>query len=133
MENKAKIHILGAAAVLVSTVKLEDWKLVEQFAPEVLKIFNENGEPTFRIMTGACTGSVNHYGITWGCEAYVTEDGCATVTILLDDEIEDRKAAVMNVAGSALMNLIGIESTLPEIIQRIREKTQQAEVCVSQL
>jgi len=127
MENKARIHILGAAAVLVSTVKLEDWKLVEKYTPEALQIEDENGDPVFRIMTGAHTGTVNHYGIVWG--NYPGEEGEATVTVLLDDEIEDKKAAVMDIAGTALLNLIRIEESLPEVIAEIHEKQKEIETC----
>ena len=36
--NMARIYILGVVAVLVSGVKLEDWKRAEKYAPETLKI-----------------------------------------------------------------------------------------------
>lgn len=59
MENTAKIIILGAAAVLVSGVKLEDWKLVQKYAPGALKRMDEDGEPRFRVMAWQGAGSVN--------------------------------------------------------------------------
>ena len=123
MGNTAMIHILGAAAVLVSGVKLEDWKLVEKYAPEALKMVDENGEPVFRVMTDKGPGSVNRYGVVWG--SYVTEEGYATVTLLLDENVEDRKEAVMDVVGSGLLNLNGIEERMAEIMEEIRGKTQK--------
>ena len=39
------VDITGACAVLVSDVTLEDWKRVEKYAPEALKIVDEEGEP----------------------------------------------------------------------------------------
>ena len=123
MENNAKIYIMGAAAVLVSAVKLEDWKLAEKYAPEALKIVDEDGEPVFRIATRKGSGSVNWYGICWG--SYVSDEGCATVTVLLDDEIEDKRAAVTDVMGSAVLELMDIEKEIPGLLEEIREKQQR--------
>ena len=131
MEKTARIHILGAAAVVVSTVKLEDWKMAEKYAPEKLRILDDNGEPVFRVMTSGGTGSINHYGIVWG--NYPTEEGYATVTILIDEEVENKKEAVMDVAGSALLDLIGIENTMPEVIKSIHEKKQTIEIRITQI
>lgn len=125
MANSTKIHIMGAAAVIVSGVKLEDWKLVENNAPEALKIMNEDGEPVFRVMTSYGPGSVNHYGIVWG--SYTSDEGNATVTVLLAEDLEDRKATLMKVAGPALLALEGIESSLPGIIGDIRGRLQKIE------
>ena len=52
MENTAKIVILGAAAVLVSGVKLEDWKLVEKYAPEMMKIVDSIYEDLGDLLVG---------------------------------------------------------------------------------
>ncbi len=131
MDNMAKIYILGAAVVLVSGVKLEDWKLVEKYAPDALKIVNEKGEPVFRVMTDGGTGSINHYGIVWG--SYTSEEGNATVTALLDEDVEDKKAAVMDVAGSALMDLVRIENSIPGIMEEIREKTRKIESLIDRV
>ena len=131
MEEKAKIVILGAAAVLVSGVKLEDWKLVEKYAPEALKIVTEEGEDLFRVMTTSGAGSVNKYGICWG--TYLSDEGCATVTVLIDEDVEDKKAAVMDIMGSALMDLQEIEEEIPAVVTDIREKLEKIEAHISQV
>ena len=86
MENTVKVYLLGAAAVIVSAVKLEDWKRVEKYAPEALKVLDEEGEPSFRVMTTSGGGSANRLGIAWG--SYTSEEGYATVTILLDEDVD---------------------------------------------
>ena len=131
MENTVKIHILGAAAVIISSVKLEDWKLAEKYAPEKLKKLDEKGEPVFRVMTGSGTGSVNRYGVVWG--NYPTEEGNATVTILIDEDVEDRKKAVMEAAGPAVLELYELEKTMPGILEGIREKTREMESRISEI
>ncbi len=120
MENTAKIYIMGAAAVLVSGVKREDWELVEKYAPEMMKIVDEENEPVFRISTGTGGGSVNQHGIVWG--SYLGEEGQATVTVLLDEEVDDKKAAVSDIMGSALLDLMEVEKEIPEIVKDIKQK-----------
>ena len=129
MENTAKIVILGAAAVLVSGVKLEDWEQVQKYAPEALKRMDEDGEPRFRIMACHGAGSVNRYGICWG--TYVSDEGNATVTVLIDEDVDDKKAAVMDIMGSALMDLMDIEKEIPSVIAEIREKQAALESHIS--
>ena len=123
MENKIKVHILGAAAVIVSAVKLEDWKLAEKYAPEKLTVRDKDGEPVFRVMTSGGTGSVNHYGVVWG--NYSTEEGNATVTVLFDEEVVNKKEAIMDIAGSAILALTDMENEMPGILEGIREKTER--------
>lgn len=129
MENTAKIVILGAAAVLVSGVKLEDWKLVEKYAPEALKRMDEDGEPCFRVMACKGSGSATKYGICWG--TYISDEGNATVTVLIDESVDDKKAAVMDIMGSALINLMDIEKEIPGVIAGIREKQVSLESHIS--
>ena len=129
MENTAKIVILGAAAVLVSGERLEDWELVQKYAPEALKRIDEDGEPRFRVMACRGAGSVNEYGICWG--TYVSDEGNATVTVLIDEDVEDKKAAVMDIMGSALMDLMDIEKEIPGVIAEIREKQAALESHIS--
>ena len=120
IDNAANVEISGSAAVLVSGVTLEDWKKVEKFAPEALKIVDEDGETLFKVMTCGGTGSVNEYGVCFG--AHTNDGGKATVTILLDEEVENKLQAVKDVIGSALLDLNDIEEEIPEILKEIAEK-----------
>lgn len=130
MENAVKIHTLGAAGVLVSTVKLEDWKRVEKYAPEALSVMNEEGELTFRVKTAKGTGSMNRYGIVWG--THTSEDGCATVTVVLDDGVKNKKEAIMNVMGPGIPELMRIEEKIPGILEEIRRKEPEFGSCITQ-
>ena len=113
------IWMMGAAAVLVSGIKQEDWKLAEKYAPGRLRILDAAGNTVFRVSTGNGGGSVNSDGICWG--SYTSEEGCATVTVLIDEEVEDKKAAVTDVMGSALLNLMTIEEGLLPVLEELRE------------
>ena len=131
MENRIKVYIMGAAAVVVSGTKLEDWKLVEKYTPEALQIVSGEGEPLFRVETASGTGSMNRYGVVWG--SHTGEDGGATVTILIDDDVEDKKEAVLEVIGTALLDLQEIEERLPEVLEEIHGNMQKMESYITQV
>jgi hypothetical protein len=124
-DNAAEIELNGAAAILTSAIKLDDWKRVEKFAPEALKIVDEEGETLFKVMTGVGPGSVNDYGVCFG--AHASAEGNATVTILFDDEVEDKLAAVKEVAGQALLDLNEIEGDIPTLLKDIADKEAEIE------
>ena len=128
-DNAAHIDLTGAAAVLVSDVALEDWKRVEKFEPDAMKIFDEEGDVVFKVATCCCTGSINKNGVCFG--SYTNEGGKATVTILLDDKIEDRKEAVKEIAGSALLDLNEIEKSIPEILESIGNKEAEIDALIN--
>ena len=120
IDNAAHVEISGASAVLVSDVKLDDWKRVQKYAPEALKIVDEDGDTLFKVACGNGGGSVNEYGVVFG--THTNEGGTGTVTIILDEEVEDKVEAVKEVCGSALLDLNEIEKQLPEILKEIAEK-----------
>ena len=120
IDNAAHVDITGASAVLVSDVTLEDWQRVEKYAPEMLKITDEEGEATFKVMTCGGAGSVNEYGVCFG--SYVNDGGKATVTVLLDEEVEDKLQAIKDTMGSALLELNSIEKAIPDVLKDIAHK-----------
>lgn len=131
MENTAKLYILGCAAVVISGVKLEDWKTVEKYEPNALKIVGEDGNPVFKVMTSEGSGSITRYGVVFG-EA-VNDDGMATVTVLIEPEIENKYEAVMDIAGSALHDLITIEKEIPKVLEEIRTMKEEIDTHVVQM
>lgn len=121
IDNAAHVEISGASAVLVSDVALEDWERVQKYAPDMLKIVDEEtGDTVFKVQSCGGTGSANKYGVCFG--SYTNEGGKATVTILLDDEVEDKAQAVKDVVGSALLDLNEIEKELPQVLKDIADK-----------
>ena len=123
IDNAAHVDITGASAVLVSDVTLEDWQKVEKYAPEMLKVLDEDGEAIFKVVTCTGAGSANKYGVCFG--TYVNDGGKATVTILLDDTLEDKLQAVKDIVGSALLELNGIEKKIPDVLKEIADKEEE--------
>ena len=121
IDNAAHVDITGGVAVVVSDFDLEDWERVEKYAPEALKIVEEeSGDTLFKVMTGHNGGSMNKYGVEFGS---YTNEGKATVTVLFDESVDDKKQAIKDTIGSALLDLNEIEKELPEILKDIDEKT----------
>ena len=129
IDNAAHVDISGASAVLVSDVALEDWERVEKYAPEMLKITDEDGEAIFKVKTCCGGGSVNEYGVCFG--SYTNEGGKATVTVLLDEEVEDKLGAVKEIMGTALLELNGIEKELPNVLKDIADKEAEIEKLIA--
>jgi len=119
IDNAAQVEISGGSAVLVSGVALDDWKKIEKYAPEALKLY-EDEELVFKVKTSCGGGSVNEFGICWG--SYTNDGGKATVTVLLDEEVEDKVAAVKEIMGSALLDLNQIEKDVPDVLKQIADK-----------
>ena len=125
IDNAAHVEISGASVVVVSDVTLEDWKRVEKYAPEALKIVDEDGETVFKVKTCGSGGSINEYGVCFG--VHTNEGGKATVTVLLDEDVDDKLAAVKEIMGAALLDLNEIEKDLPTLLKDIADKEAEIE------
>jgi hypothetical protein len=133
IDNAASVEINGAAVVVTSGVKLEDWKRIEKYAPELLKIVDaETDDVLFKVKT-SCNGggTINKNGVCFGPEAYANSEGYATITILLDPEVEDKKAAVKEMFGSALIDLNSIEKEAPDVLKDIAEKEAEIDSLIT--
>lgn len=127
--NTARIQVLGCAAVVVSAISLEDWKLIENHAPEALTISDEKGETVFRVTTDNGPGCLVKDHAEFG--ASVTRDGKATITILLDPDNDDKMGMVRDVLAGPLMDLIRIEKLVPDLKDEVLKKLEEAESCIS--
>ena len=127
-KEKVKVYIVGCVAVIVSTVALEDWRLVERYAPKKLTVVDEDGNTVFTVRTDCGGGRCTHDELVWGEAA--DENGKATITILLDTDIDNKREAVMDICGSALLDLMDIEKEMPNFLKEIREKLAKVESCI---
>ena len=131
MVNTARIQVLGCAAVVISAVDLEDWKLVEKHDPDGLRMVNEKGDTLFRVTTDKGPGCLVKERAEFG--ASVTQDGKATITILLDPDSDDKMSMVRDALAGPLMDLIEIEKTVPALKNDVLKKLKEAESCMSLL
>lgn len=125
----AKIKVVGDAAFITSAVSLEDLKTVRKYRPETLVLKDDEGEPVFALsVKEGGDGSVGKYGITFTKEAR-DENGSAQITICCDfsgnsDEVRDK---VVDLYGSALINLGRIEERIADAIDDINDERRAVE------
>lgn len=117
----ANVYIKGDAAIITSTVTLENLKNVTKYAPKALTLLggDDGKEPVFCVTVGKTgSGAINGYGATFA-PATRDHEGKATITLMVPACVEKAKEWVVNELGGALMNLKAIEEKLPEVIAKI--------------
>lgn len=123
----AKIKVNGAAAVVRSDVRLEDYKKIEKYRPQKLVLVDENQEPVFSVKTAQGMGSIGKYGAVFG-EVTDGAEKYATITLVEENGFgEDAKHAITEKVGAAILNLNKIEARVPEIIREINAELAEIE------
>lgn len=122
----SKVKIIGDAAVVTSTLKLEDIKLVKKHAPEALIL--KGGEKNEDIIFGLSAkdnieGTINEFSITFGKETR-DEHKLAVLTINCGEAPEAIKEWFYDKYGNTIMNLNTLEGKLPAVIEGIKAKKQ---------
>lgn len=119
----SKIHVVGDAIVITSSMKLEDLRTIERFHPKALTLFNEDKEPIFAIGTTTGRGSVCECGMSFGSESR-DENKLATITICGRGIVGDPKEYIADTFGGAIANLNKLESKLPDVLTKIKAAKQ---------
>ena len=111
-EDTAKrIKIVGNAVVLTSKLPFATIQKMEKYNDKALALYaEEDGEVNeiFRIMTGTCA-SIGKYGIVFN-EA--NKEGFARATVLLPEEVTDKRQFVKDNFGSAIFMLNNLEKAV---------------------
>ena len=120
MDNAVSVTAHGANAVLESGVDLKDWKRIQTYMPEALKILDEDNNVIFKVMVATGKGSADSNGVVFGD---YTDNDKATVTLPLKPE--KKKEQIRDMLGTALLRLNELEAQVPEFLKTIdeREKT----------
>lgn len=113
-DNAAKVFIGGSAAIVKSAYKLEQWKKALKYDPD-LGVYDEDGNVLFRVFVADGPGSLSENGVEFSSVA--SEDGYATVTIMVDPSEENKKDAIKNALGLALIYLNDVEDSLEEVLR----------------
>lgn len=113
-DNAAKVYVGGSAAVVKSAYKLEQWEKALKY-DEDLGVYDEDDEKVFGVFISEGPGSLSKDGVEFSNVA--DEEGYATVTLLLDPTIEDKKAVLKDRCGLALIYLNEVEAGLEEVLK----------------
>lgn len=116
----AKIIAVGDAAVITSSMKLEDIRLIKKYRPKALflKGGEDGKEDIFGIDVTDGSGSVGKYGISFG-KATRDDDKLAIVTVDIADCVGDIKEYITDKYGAILVNLNKLEAQLPAILDEV--------------
>jgi hypothetical protein len=119
----SKVSVVGNAAVITSSLKLEDIKLLEKYRPKALMLMGgEDGkEPIFRVGTGA--GTINEYGVSFDGETR-DDNKLATLTIVVDTDRDIKEALVDNI-GAPVMMLNKVEKAAAEVVDEVKNERKE--------
>ena len=124
----AKIEKGGSAVALVSTLTLEEIRLLEEYRPKAL-VLREDDEEIFRVQTGN-EGSVSQFGV---CFATATRDAAAKaeVTLTMPADVTDVKAFAVGKIGPAYLLLGRVEEQATQALTKIKQELDQVRAAVS--
>lgn len=118
----ARTKIVGNAAVITSTVTLENIKKIEKSTRAdalVLKGGEDGKTPIFAVASAPSgNGSLNSVGAEFA-NASRDANGFAQITLSIPSDVTDAKEYVADKYGAALTNLAAVEAKLPEVVQAI--------------
>lgn len=128
-DNGVQAVIVGSTCVIKSELTPEQIDRVKKLEPDLLVLKDDNGEPIFAVdIDHEGPGSINSVGACFGNAA--SSDGKATITILIDPQVEDTEEFVFDHIGhelnmldyaerSILSNLPAIEDRKNRVMQMI--------------
>ena len=130
-DNAAAVKIAGSACVVESSAKLEDIKLLNEFRPNALGLFETvDGKKEAIFCVGVAakgTGSVNKYGVSFAPEA--DSNGKAVVTMMIPEGTGDPKKWAAEKIGVAILHLSKIEAQFAAALEDVRK--EQASVAAA--
>ena len=113
----ANITIKRNVAFVESSMTLEQVKKLAKYRPESLKLKDEKGNPTFIVGTTIGCGSIKPFGVSFGVQTDETKP--AGVTFDIPVGVADPKEYVMEVVGTAILNLEKVEAGVAAVNREI--------------
>ena len=128
-DNAASATITGSAVVVTSDVKREDLATIEKYRPKMLHLFEGEGDErqeVFCIGLNEETGWLGRNGAIFGKRT--TDEGKATITMVLPNNVTDAKKYVEEQYGVSLLMLDKFEASVEAVLTEINnEKTKISE------
>ena len=116
----SKITLNATTFDLISTLSLDDIKLLEKQNPDALAIKDKDGDIQFVVKTGNELGSISQYGIVF---ANKTRDGKAVLTYTLDTNkpADEQLNEIFDRVGAAKAKLDEIEGVAAIAVQNEKD------------
>lgn len=117
----SKIILNATTFDLISTLSLDDIKLLEKQNPDALAIKDKDGDIQFVVKTGNELGSISQYGIVF---ANKTRDGKAVLTYTLDTNkpADEQLNEIFDRVGAAKAKLDEVEATAATAVQNEKDR-----------
>ncbi len=122
MEN---VVIMGCACVIISSLTPEQIERTERLAPEALMLDG------YSIGLDDGPGAVGDDGALFSRTK--SADGKATITLLVDPEIEDKAARVQNKIGPMLLKIEALEKQILEQEGDLLKKEKEIQSMINQM
>lgn len=131
-KTMSRATIMGCACVITSSLTCEQIEAFKKFHPEALEMKGEGSdEALFTIDINDGPGSFEGGKAVFSRTK--TQDGKATITILLDPDIEDKQELVRKTIGPGLLLLKEMEQHLLEAVEPLKEEIQKLDGMISWL
>jgi len=131
-DNAAVIKIVGNAAVVESGHSLEDLKKVEKYRPDSLRLYEGDGNSkhvVFAVGTTKGNGTINSVGAEFG--ETTTEDGKATISMLMPEGTKEPKKWVEEHIGVAILKLNKIEAQYAPALADVAEEQAAVQAAIT--
>ncbi len=123
-----RVAIIGGALALTSSLKVEDIGILTKYAPDALRVKDEEGNDVFAVTYNEGNPSINNKGIVFSGTS-LTGEGNATLTVNIDTEgetgVEAIKDAVADIIAVPAKYLAEIEAAAPAVLADVAEKRAQ--------
>lgn len=130
-DNAVEVTLAGAAVVVKSRYKLDQWQKALKYDPDLGLYDEETGESFFKVFIEDGPGSLNDNGAVFSGVA--AEDGKAEITIVTDPCEEDKRTLIKDRLGYALINLKTLEDSLDEVIKDAEKYDQELDAMVKSI
>ena len=133
MEKMTKrVIVMGCACVITSFLTVEQIENFRKYLPEALKLTDEtSGREVCSIELDDGPGSIVDGKVTFSRTK--TPDGMASITLLLDPEIEDKAEMVKTQIGASLIALDRLETLLLERLKELESTMCRMDEMICQL
>lgn len=130
-ENAAKAHVIGGAIILSSDATPDQIKTLTKYRPNALKLVNKESKDVEYVvaMSESGLGSINNNGAVFS--AHTNNDGKATITIGIPDNVDDGKAWFVDTLGKAMLNLQKVEAQFDAELESVLADREAVESAVT--
>lgn len=121
----ADFKILGDMLQLSTSITEEEFRRVERYSPETLKLKDEEGNESFRIGTGAA--SISNYGIVFSnCD----HEGHLFTMVMNPVELHDDREAEKKIIAGKYATVLQRLGTVETAVKAVAEETIKTEEAV---